>query len=237
LIAYGCVVGDRRRYRSCALPAIERLRSPEDLLIEIEDGESIFRAYNEILGRAREVDGLEALVLIHEDAEIVDPRFVEEVRDALADESVAIVGVLGGIGVTGIDWWSHDQMIGAARYRSVEPFPSWGKPLIGDGTLVGPGGAGDVDSLDGLLLILSPWAIEELEFDEALGPGFHGYDADLCFQARERGRRVIVADLEVDHHQRQLFNDAQREAWKRAHVAFRRKWEHRGLASVADGKA
>jgi hypothetical protein len=227
LIAYGCAVGDIDRYRECALPAIERLREDDDAVIQIQGADSIFSAYNEILRQARELPGLEALVLVHEDTEIVDPRFPERIREALADESVAVVGALGAIGISGIDWWQHERLIGAARYRSVEPFPPWGKTLIGDGTVVGPGGGGEVDTVDGFLMVLSPWTVAEVEFDETLGPGFHGYDADLCFQVRERGRRVVVIETEVDHHQRRVFTRDRREEWKRAYKAFRRKWDHR----------
>jgi hypothetical protein len=225
LIAYGCAIGDPERYRTCALPAIERLRGPGDVLLEVPGGNSIFSAYNELLGRARGLDGLEALVLLHEDAAITDPRFPEKLRGALADDSVAIVGALGAIGVVGIDWWDHERLIGVARYRSVEPFPSFGKPLIGDGTIVGPGGSGEVEILDGLLIALSPWAVAELSFDETIGPGFHGYDADICFQARDRGRRVLVIETAVDHHQRELYATGRRDEWKRAYTAFRRKWD------------
>jgi hypothetical protein len=227
LIAYGCAIGDRERYRSVALPAIEAVREPGDPLIEADGHDSIFGAYNEILARARTLKGLEALVLVHEDTAIAEPDFPRRLRAALADTSVAIVGVLGAIGVDGIDWWDHERLVGAARYRSVEPFPPWGKTLIGDGTVVGPGGSGEVETIDGFLMALSGWAVAELAFDESLGPGFHGYDADLCFEARRRGRRVVVVDAKADHHQRELYATGRREEWKRAYTAFRRKWDDR----------
>ena len=50
-------------------------------------------------------DDLEALVLLHQDAEIVDPDFCAKVRQALADPEVAIVGCAGAIGVRSIAWW------------------------------------------------------------------------------------------------------------------------------------
>ncbi len=91
--------------------------------------------------------------------------------------------------------------------------------------------------VDGFLLILSRWVIEELRFDESLGPGFNGYDADLCFQARERGRKVVVAEIAVEHHHHwpELSSFAYRAAWKRAHVAFRRKWEGRMPLRIPSG--
>ncbi len=53
---------------------------------------SIFRNYNLLLDRARELDDLEALVIVHQDAEIVDPDACAKLRAALADPEVGIVG-------------------------------------------------------------------------------------------------------------------------------------------------
>ncbi len=229
MIAYGCAISDPRRFERCALVGIQRARQPSAPLYEVRGSDSLFSAYNEILDRAREDPRIEALVLVHEDTTILDPRFEENIRSFLRDPEVAIVGAIGAVGVGGIDWWVHERLVGSATLRSPDPFPSWGPPLIGGGTVVGPGGSGEVDMVDGFLLVLSPWAIAELRFDESLGPGFDAYDADLCFQARERGRKVVVADLEVEHHHHwaELSSFAYRSRWKRAHVAFKRKWEGR----------
>jgi hypothetical protein len=208
---------------------IDSVRAPSVPVYEIRGEHSLFRAYNEILDRAAADPLVEALVLVHEDNTIQDPCFESKARDALADPDVGIVGAIGAIGIGGIDWWVHERLVGAARLRPPVPFPPWGPPLVGGGEIVGPGGGGEVDMVDGFLLVLSRWVIDELRFDESLGPGFDGYDADLCFQARERGRKVVVAEFAVEHHYRwaDLENEEYRSAWKRAHVAFRRKWEGR----------
>jgi glycosyl transferase family 2 len=235
LIAYGCAISDPRRFERCALVGIERARQPSAPLYEVRGSDSLFSAYNAILDLAREGSRIEALVLVHEDTTVLDSRFEDKVRSFLRDPEVAIVGAIGAVGVGGIDWWVHERLVGSATLRSPDPFPSWGPPLIGGGTVVGPGGSGEVDMVDGFLLVLSPWAIEELRFDESLGPGFDAYDADLCFQARERGRKVVVADFEVEHHHHwaDLSSFAYRSRWKRAHVAFMRKWEGRMPLRVA----
>ena len=94
----------------------------------------------------------------------------------------------------------------------------------------GTGGFGDVDMVDGYLLGMSRWALTELRFDEhEVGPGFHGYDADICFQARERGRKVFVAEMAVAHHRNSISPTPYRSDWLRAQIAFRRKWERRGM--------
>jgi hypothetical protein len=80
-----------------------------------------------------------------------------------------------------------------------------------------------VDALDGLLLVLSPWAVRNLRCDTARFTGFHGYDTDLCFQARAAGRRAVVAELNAFHHTKGGFGDT--DAWQRADTAFRAKWK------------
>ena len=48
-------------------------------------------------------------------------------------------------------------------------------------------------------MALSPWAMRNLRFDESLGR-IHGYDFDICMQARTAGKKVVTADLQVVHH-------------------------------------
>ena len=45
---------------------------------------------------------------------------------------------------------------------------------------------GEVDTLDGFLMVLPPWPCAIVRFDESLGR-FHGYDFDFCLQVRGRG--------------------------------------------------
>lgn len=227
MIAFGCAIADEDKYRRCALPGIERSVAELGPIIELHGYDCLFRAYNEMLRQARANGSVDALVLLHEDTEITDDDFETEVERALAETPEAILGVLGSVGVTGIDWWVHDRTIGKAVLSAVEPWPSPALPLIGGETPVGPGGVGDVEALDGMILVMGRWAIENLSFDEALGPGFHGYDVDICFQARELGGRVRVVDIDISHHQNAIISPSHRASWQRVHVAFRRKWESR----------
>jgi GT2 family glycosyltransferase len=86
----------------------------------------------------------------------------------------------------------------------------------------------DVDAVDGLLLVLSPWAVRNLRFDEDRFTGFHGYDADICFQARAAGKRVVVDEIAVVHHTKGGYGDL--DAYRRCDQAFRAKW---GLDTAA----
>jgi hypothetical protein len=227
MIAYGCAIANEEKYRRYALAGMERVREDGAPLVEVRGRRCLFRAYNEILERVRGEDGLEALVLLHEDAEIRDERFAEKIREVLRDEDIAIVGALGGIGVHDLDWWEHDRAVGAVFLDLLDGMRTYGTSLVETGRMVGPGGSGEVDAVDGMLLVLSPWAVRELSFDESLGPGRHGYDIDICFQARERGKKVFVVEFDVTHHRDSVTPGDQREPWKQAHIRFRRKWERR----------
>jgi hypothetical protein len=86
-------------------------------------------------------------------------------------------------------------------------------------------GTGEVDSLDGFVLCFSPRALRELRFDESLGR-FHGYDYDICLQARAAGMKVVTADVRaIHHHDLELISDP--EAWVDAHMRLAEKWEGR----------
>jgi hypothetical protein len=233
MIAFGCAINSEEKYGRFALPGIERARDPEAPVIELRGRDCLFRAYNEILDRVEADRRIDAVVLIHEDAEIRDEYFAEKVRWALSDPEVAIVGTIGAVGVQGIDWWIHGYGIGYSVLEPIDPGVLYETPMLEGPEASGAGGWGAVDSVDGYLMVLSRWAIRELRFDEReVGPGFHGYDADICFQARERGRKVFAVGMDVAHHRNSVSPNPYREDWLRAQVAFRRKWERRGLLSA-----
>jgi hypothetical protein len=82
---------------------------------------------------------------------------------------------------------------------------------------------GEVDSIDGFLMVISPWAVRELRFDETLGV-LHGYDFDFCCQVREAGKKVITADLRaIHHHSLELISDP--EGWMATYIRLIEKWE------------
>jgi SAM-dependent methyltransferase len=207
MIAFGVCVGDQDTFLRVAAPSIARVAEPDSPLADSTDNTSIFTAYNEVLDAFAGRDGLEALVLMHEDVEIRDPDFLAKVRAALADPEVAVLGVIGARGVRSLAWWEGD-----ARGRCDET-----RGLVDHG-----GGCHDVDVVDGLLLVLSPWAVRTLRFDEGRFDGFHGYDADLCLQARCAGKRVRVVDVDVRHHTKGGLGDV--ASYQRSDAAFVAKW-------------
>lgn len=207
VIAFAACVARPEVFAACALPGLRRAMEPGSPFAELTTSTSIHEAYNEALEHFAAVDGLEALVLLHEDVELLHPRFGAKVRAALADPSVAVVGAIGARGVRSLAWWEGEGAgcVDETRGRIDHGFART-----------------DVDAVDGLLLVLSPWAVRNLRFDTATYTGFHAYDVDLCFAARAAGRRVVVADLPLVHHTKGGYGD--RAAWDAANAAFIAKW-------------
>lgn len=235
MIAFGCSITDGGLYDRYALPGIKLAAEPDSEVMGHQSTTTLFRSYNLLLDKAAEFDDLEALVLVHQDAEIVDPDFCTKTREALADPDVAVVGCAGAIGVRSIAWWEGAVTWASFTHRYTEwgggdfPALTW---VSGDET---PSFAatGEVDSLDGFVMILSPWAVRELRFDESLGTTLHGYDFDFCSQARAAGKKVATADLKVIHHH-SLTLVTNPEAWISAHMTLAEKWEGR-LPGHRDG--
>jgi hypothetical protein len=226
MIAFGCSITDRETYERCAEPGIRLAAEPDSEVLALASAGSIFRSYNILLERAAARDDLEALVLVHQDAEIVDPGFCEKLRQALADPEVAVVGCAGAVGVRSIAYWEGSVTWASFTHR-YEQFGGGEFPALTWNTEAAPSYAqlGEVDTIDGFVMCLSPWAVRELRFDESLGQ-IHGYDFDFCLQARTAGRKVVTADLKVIHHHGlELIRDA--EGWIQAHMRVAEKWNGR----------
>jgi Glycosyltransferase like family len=223
VIVFGIAVTRPEAYDRFAAPGIRRAAEPDSVVLAHHSTGSLFRNYNLLLDQAAVHEGLEALVLPHQDVEIVDADFAVRVREALNDPDVAIVGCVGAVGVRSIAWWRgavtwaayshHYEELGGGEHDSL----SW-RPETSPSYLA----TGEVDSIDGLIIVLSPWAVCELRFDESLGQ-LYGYDFDICMQAHAAGKKVVTADFRVIHH-RSLELISNPEAWKAAYIRLAEKW-------------
>ena len=223
MIAFGVAVTSAATYDRYALPGITRAAEPDSLVMAHQTAGSIFHNYNLLLDKAGTHEDLEALVLPHQDTEIVDPGFLDRVRETLADPDVAVIGCAGAVGVRGPAWWQGAVTWASMSHRYQEfgggefPGPTWTPER--SASYASPG---EVDSVDGFIMVLSPWAVRNLRFDESLGK-LHGYDFDICMQARAAGKKVATADFKAVHHRPlELLSDP--EAWIAAYVALVEKW-------------
>ncbi len=234
MIAFATATTKPEVYRRCAEPGIARASEADSEIRAMPSIGSIFASYNALLDEFSARDDLEALVLVHQDAEIIEPDFCQIVRRALADPQVGLVGCVGAVGVRSIAWWEASVTLASFVNRYQEH---------GGGDLASfsweweeaPAYArtGEVETLDGFVLVLSPWVVRNLRFDESLGQ-FHGYDLDFCLQVRAAGRMVLTADFRAVHH-RQLEMVPDPEEWIEAHIRVAEKWDGRMAIGTGSG--
>jgi hypothetical protein len=226
MIAFGCSITTPEVYERHAGRGIRLAAEPDSPVFAHAAVGSIARTYNLILEEVDGRDDLEALVLVHQDAEITDRDFCGKLRRVLRDPDVAVVGCVGAVGASSIAWWEgsvtwHAFARCCAEYDEAQvPDLSWNGQRLPPSVPMG-----EVDTLYGFLLALSPWAVRNLRFDESLDL-VHGYDFDFCLQARAAGRKVVAESLGVTHHHPiELITDG--EAWIEAHMRVSEKWTGR----------
>ena len=224
MIAFGSSISETEPYHRYCEPGIRSAAEPDSEIFAFALAGSTSRTYNLMLDAAAAREELEALVLVHSYAEIVDPAFCRKVRQVLSDEEVAVAGCVGATGVRSIAWWEGSVISGPVVQRYTEhgggetPAFAW--------TQSDPA-PGEVDAVDGFLLVLSPWAVSNVRFDESLvlEPGF---DLDYGFQVRARGRKVVAADLGVVYHRSlEVVPEEGLGLWVEAHMQWAEKWDGR----------
>jgi Glycosyltransferase like family len=227
VIAFGTSITAPDVYERCALRGIRLAAEADSEIIAQPAAGSIFRSYNLIIEQAAALEDLEALVLVHQDAEIVERDFCAKLRQALRDPEVGVVGCVGAVGVRSIAWWEGSTTWGSFTHRYRElgggEFPafSWDREKLPPYARTG-----EVEMVDGFVLGLSPWTIDNVRFDESLGLQLHGYDFDFCLQVRAAGRKVVTIDAKVvHHHSLELVSDP--ETYIDAHMKIAEKWQGR----------
>lgn len=225
MIAFGSSITDPEVFERCAEPGIRLVVEPDSKMFARPAAGSIFKSYNVILDQAAACDDLEALVIVHQDAEIVDPEFCPKLRRALRDSEVGVVGCVGAVGVRSIAWWEGSTTWGSFTHRYTElgggEFPafSWRNDELPPYARTG-----EVDTVDGFVMALPPWTVSNIRFDESLGLAMHGYDFDFCLQVRAANRKVVTADFKVvHHHSLELVGDP--ESYIAAHMKLAEKWD------------
>lgn len=201
-VGYGCCVGSWEKLTRNVAP-----RTTNRPVVALHGQTQLTVAYNTILDAYRG-QGLDAVILLHDDLEITDPYAEETFLKALADPDVALVGVCGGKGDQTLAWWTS---------------PTVGHQMTDSGLLDFGERTGDVAFIEGSIMVFSAWAVEHLRFDPRY-PGFLGYD-DVCLTARAAGKRVTVVDVDTHHHSTIGFKSpAIAAAWDVAEEIFQEKW-------------
>lgn len=207
-IGYGCCVGTWDKFHRYVEPRIPKDRP----ILTASNQTSISVAYNAILDAFKVYD-LDAVILVHDDLEMIDSATEEKVLAALAKRPEGYVGDVAIVGVAGggpsMAWWNVDPI---------------GHQLTDSRMLkFGERREGIVSMVEGSFLAFSPWAIQELRFDERYE--FLGYD-DVCLEAWRCGNVVAVADVDTHHHSTLGYkSESVRQMWERSEEIFKSKWQ------------
>lgn len=220
MIAFGASISGDESYRRYAEPGIRLASEPDSETFAFCSVEPVGRTYNLILDAAAQREDLEALVLVHPHTEITDAQLCAKVRAALSAPDVAVAGAAGAAGARDIGWWDGKVFSAPLVHRYPEcaggelPAFAWAERH--------PPPA-EVETVDGQLLALSPWAVRNVRFDEGLLLSY-GFDLDYCLQVRRAGRKVTVVDLRATHHRSvELVRDL--DVWVQAHLEVAEKWD------------
>lgn len=185
VLVYGVCVGESGKLERGLLPSLAE-HCPGAVLVTRRGQRSIFDAYNSILEEAASRPDLEGVVLVHDDVVVRDGELEATVRKVLADPTVGLVGVVGGVGQREMSWWKSASLVGHVDHATHRDDFSHG--------------LADADVVDGLLMAVSADVARTVRLDGRGYPGFHGYDSELCAKVRALGKRVVVADLDVFHN-------------------------------------
>lgn len=186
MIVFGAAVSDRETYERFALTGIRRVAEPDSVIVPHEGHASIQAPYNMLMEQAAGYDDLEALVLLHQDLELLDDSLLRRVRALFADPRVGVVGSFGGRSISLHRWTETTDLYGSAVVPGIE-------------RRFNPGPA-EVEVVDGQLLVVAPWAVRSLRFGESLAKNFHGYDVDFCWRVRAVGGTAVCDDIPYCHH-------------------------------------
>ncbi len=224
MIAFACVVAEAEPFDRFAGPGMSFAAEADSEMVVLASIHPAARSLNLALDAASSMPDLEALVIVDTYTELQDADFCAKVRRELQDPDVAILGVLGASNFRGTAWWEGDVRGSPVEHRYRE--------LGGGTTVVYPWipissyiEVGEVDAVNEMVMVLSPWAVQHLRFDEQLHLR-HGVEIDLCHQARAHGRKVLVAPFSVRYHGSLSLNaDVMGiQIWQDAHVALSSKW-------------
>jgi hypothetical protein len=203
-------------YERFALPGIRRVQdAASDTLVLAREsiGSSYQETVNTLLDEIAAQTDIDAAVLIHQDVEMLNANAATILPERFDDPRVAIVGSVGARFRSGLIWNAAEP-----RGSRIELPDGYEGVDLHSGYSI-------VASIDGVLIAMSPWAVRNLRFDLRFERWFHGYDVDICLQARAHGRLVVVDDLPIRHFQIDGYRNGRGAEWIEAEMEIRRKWD------------
>ncbi len=184
-------------------------------IVGIHDALSLCEGYNRGISRA----GGDYLIFSHDDIDIEAPDFAARLLTYLA--RFDMIGVAGTTQLSGPTWqhagWPHLYgQVGSPRATAAAvDIYCWrltGQPVL------------NAEALDGVFLAARRCVVERVTFDERTFDGWHLYDIDFTYRARQAGFRIAICDdLFIVHQSRGSYGPE----WKEYAQRFLDKYPNR----------
>lgn len=174
----------------CACYA-RRLAAVPHEIIGIHDAKSLAEGYNR--GMAQSTGDI--LCFSHDDILILDPDFATKIRDRL--QTYNILGFAGTTRLVARNWGSagHPWLRGAIAHLKQGRGFAFNVFGVADWPV-----SGDIQAIDGLLMIATRETAQATGFDASTFDGFHHYDLDFSFSAYLAGRKLgVCCDIPIIH--------------------------------------
>jgi hypothetical protein len=219
IICFGTCVGNPEKWRKHCIPGVQHNMDEPYRWLSYASVGHVPGTYQQILEAARAMPDVDALVFLHDDLEIQDPKFATKIREALTRYDV--VGLVGTTKLTSMRWWEH----GPSTWRGYAVDGRNGRTVV-QGMRNVDGSFDDyVESVDGMLFALNRRAIDSrIGFSPGVYRGIHGYVEELCMQARRQaGLKIGVTRIDAFHHTQGGYAGGE-AAFDEADKAFRYVW-------------
>lgn len=178
-IAFIISVNDELYFDECCW-YINRLHIPDTYeidIISVREANSMAEAYN----AAMESTDTKYKVYLHQDVFIYNRNFIVDMLKVFqADESIGMMGMIGGISLPGngvtYSWWNCGKLI-SGDWTKTDCYLAYQKePYL------------EVEALDGLLIATQ----YDIRWREDILKQWDFYDVSQCFEFRKAGYQIVI---------------------------------------------
>ena len=215
------------KFETYLKPSLDGLPQDKISVVEIfnDQADSIHKKYNIGLDKHKELGSKDddIICFVHADVKIHDENFIQKVE--LVFNKRKDVGCLGLIGTkffaeTG-GWWLCDHLHHFGRLIQGKPGTNGTEKYEMNR---GVGFSDKMVVVDGFCFFSTFKIADEIRFDESLG-GYHFYEYNFCFSCLEKGYKVVVADIIMEHASPGPLSPL----WYLGREKFLNKWKNEGV--------
>ena len=185
MISIVTVYNNKKYLQEILLSSLNKQTKKFELIL-LDNTKGKFKSAAEALNYGGNKANGKYIMFIHQDVELASSLWLEKVEELL--DSIPHLGVAGVVGMSEKGKNSEERRRGfISDCGEVRQYPnSVQKPQ-------------EVQTLDGLLLIVPKAVFGKMQFDEETFDGWHLYDADYCLSVRKLGLKAYTIPAFVYH--------------------------------------